>query len=168
MPSVFKGIAHSACLGRNRDGNAGVGVAAQAETQKGMPAVLEEMVVTGSAEPNPVTPVTTRYGTQHHLVTEEQIREQQVYDFPSALRNVPGVMYQSKNLMGSQTSHSLYIRGRGASHPSADVVVLFDGVPRYGALFGQVLGDGIANPPNGPLMVYKTPSLPSSAMAMPQ
>ena len=132
-------------------------VAAQAETHKGGPAMLEEMVVTGSAEPNPVTPVTTRYGTQHHLVTEEQIREQQVYDFPSALRNVPGVMYQSKNLMGSQTNHSLYIRGRGASHPSADVVILFDGVPRYGALFGQVLGDGIALPVIGAMEVFKSP-----------
>ena len=99
---------------------------------------------------NPVTPIDTRYGTQYNLVTEEQIKEQNSYDFESTLRDVPGVMFQSKNLIGEQTSHSLYIRGRGASHPSPDFAIEFDGVPRFGALFGQVLGDGIAiSPPSG-------------------
>lgn len=118
---------------------------------------LEEVVVTGTPDSDPVTPINTRYGTQYNLVTEEQIERQNVYDFQSALRNVPGVMFQSKNLMGSQTSHSLYIRGRGASHPSADFAVQFDGVPHFGALFGQVLGDGIALSTIGGIEVYKSP-----------
>ncbi len=105
----------------------------------------------------PVVPVETNYGTQYNVVTEEQIKEQNSYDFPSTLRDVPGVMFQSKNVMGSQTSHSLYIRGRGSSHPSSDLAVLFDGVPRYGALFGQVLGDGIALSTIGGMAVYKSP-----------
>ncbi len=119
--------------------------------------VLEEIVVREAPFGNPVTPVPTRFGTQYNVVTEEQIKKQNNYDFLSTLRNVPGVMFQSKNLLGSQTSHSLYIRGRGASHPSADFAILFDGVPRYGALFGQVLGDSIAVSTIGGIEVYKSP-----------
>ena len=119
--------------------------------------ILEEITVIGVPYNNPVTPVETRYGTQYNVVTEEQIRQQNSYDFQSTLRDVPGVMFQSKNLMGSQTSHSLYIRGRGASHPSSDINIQFDGVPRYGALFGQVLGDGIAVSTIGGMEVYKSP-----------
>jgi outer membrane cobalamin receptor len=120
-------------------------------------AVLGEITVTGTRYTNPVTPKDTRYGTQYNVVTEEQIKEQNSYDLQSALRDVPGVMSQSKNLVGSQTSHSLYIRGRGMSHPSADFAILFDGVPRYGALFGQVLGDGIAVSMIDSMEVYKSP-----------
>ncbi|MCX5813719.1 MAG: TonB-dependent receptor plug domain-containing protein [Proteobacteria bacterium] len=119
--------------------------------------ILEEITVIGAPYINPVTPIETRYGTQYNVVTEEQIKQQNAYDFQSTLRDVPGVMFQSKNLMGSQTSHSLYIRGRGASHPSSDINIQFDGVPRYGALFGQVLGDGIAVSTIGGMEVYKSP-----------
>ena len=125
--------------------------------KKDQKAVLEEITVIGAPDSNPVTPIDTRYGTQYNLVTEEQIKQQNAYDFQSTLRNVPGVMFQSKNLMGSQTTHSLYIRGRGASHPSSDFAVQFDGVPRYGALFGQVLGDGIAISTIGGIEVFKSP-----------
>jgi iron complex outermembrane receptor protein len=118
---------------------------------------FKEIVVTTTPLPNPVTPVTTRYGTQHNVVTEEQLKEQNGFDFQSALREVPGVMFQSKNMMGSQTSHSLYVRGRGASHPSSDFAILYDDVPRFGALFGQVLGDGIALPTIGSIEIFKSP-----------
>lgn len=130
--------------------------------EEGKRVELGRIVVTATrpgppSENSPVTPVETNYGTQYNVVTEEQIKEQNSYDFPSTLRDVPGVMFQSKNVMGSQTSHSLYIRGRGSSHPSSDLAVLFDGVPRYGALFGQVLGDGIAVSTIGGMEVYKSP-----------
>ncbi len=118
---------------------------------------LEGITVVETPYATPVTPQTTRYGTQHNLVTEEQIEQQESLDFQSTLRNVPGVMFQSRNLMGSQTSHSIYIRGRGASHPSSDFAVRFDGVPRFGALFGQVLGDGTAVSTIGGIEVYKSP-----------
>ncbi len=136
--------------------NVSMGIAEEGE-KKEEKTVLEEITVTETPYSNPVTPINTRYGTQYNLVTEEQIKEQNVYDFQSTLRDVPGVMFQSKNLMGSQTSHSLYIRGRGASHPSSDFAIEFDGVPHYGALFGQVLGDGIAISTIGGIEVYKTP-----------
>jgi outer membrane cobalamin receptor len=132
-------------------------VAADEEKPTGVGTVLEEITVTGERINDPATPVTTRYGTQYNLVSEEQIRQQDARDFQSTLRNVPGVMFQSKNLMGSQTSHSLYIRGRGASHPSSDFAVEFDGVPRYGAIFGQVLGDGIAVSTIEGVEVFKSP-----------
>jgi len=123
---------------------------------------LTDIVVTAKKskkpiENPPVTPVDTPYGTQYNVVTEEQIKQQNSYDFPSTLRDVPGVMIQSKNLAGSQTSHSLYIRGRGASHPSPDIIIQFDGAPRFGALFGQVLGDSIAVATIGGIEVYKSP-----------
>jgi iron complex outermembrane receptor protein len=118
---------------------------------------MEGFTVTGEPYVSPVTPVQTRYGTQHNLVTKDEIEQQDSHDFQSTLRNVPGVMYQSKNLIGSQTSHSIYIRGRGASHPSSDFTVQFDGVPRFGALFGQVLGDGTAVSTIGGVEVYKSP-----------
>lgn len=119
--------------------------------------VLEDIVIREAPVINPATPVTTRYGTQYNVVTEEQLKQQSSFDFHSALRNVPGVMFQSKNLLGDQTSHSLYIRGRGASHPSSDFAIEFDGAPRYGALFGQVLGDSIALSTIGGIEVYKSP-----------
>ena len=120
-------------------------------------AALEEITVTGERYNNPATPVDTQYGAQYNVVTEEQIKEQNSYDLPSALRDVPGVMSQSHNMIGSQTSHSIYIRGRGASHPSSDLVIEFDGAPRYGALFGQVLGDGIPVTAIQGIDVYKSP-----------
>jgi len=105
----------------------------------------------------PVEPVDTPYGTQYNIITSEQINQQAPLDFQTALRDVPGVMIQTKNLAGSQTSHSLYIRGRGASHPSSDIVILFDGAPRFGAIFGQVLGDSIAVSTVDSIEVYKSP-----------
>ena len=138
--------------------NVSVGVAEE-EEKKEEKTVLEEITVIGTPYSNPVTPINTRYGTQYNLVIEEQIKLQNSYDFESTLRNVPGVMFQSKNLIGEQTSHSLYIRGRGSSHPSSDFAIQFDGVPRYGALFGQVLGDGIAISTIGGIEVYKSPQL---------
>ncbi len=118
---------------------------------------LEEVVVTAPAETTPVAPITTRNGTQYNLVTEDQLTKQDSLDLPSALRDVPGVMFQSENLFGSQTGPNIYIRGRGANHPNSDFIVQFDGVPRYGALFGQTLGDDIAVPTIGGIEVYKSP-----------
>lgn len=125
--------------------------------RNGTKTVLEEVSVTTTPWVSPVTPIDTPYGTQYNVVTEEQIKEQNSYDFQSTLRDVPGVFYQSKNLLGSQTSHSLYIRGRGASHPSSDLAIEFDGVPRFGALFGQVLGDSISVSTIGGMEIYKSP-----------
>ncbi|MDR1489450.1 MAG: TonB-dependent receptor plug domain-containing protein [Desulfovibrio sp.] len=118
---------------------------------------LPAVTVYGVADQPPVTPVTTRFGTQFNVVTEEQIRRQGSLDFYDALRNVPGVMYQKKNIIGGQTSHSLYIRGRGAGHPSPDLSIFFDDVPRSGLLYGQALADGIPVYALGGMEIYKYP-----------
>jgi iron complex outermembrane receptor protein len=118
---------------------------------------LPPVTVYGVADQPPATPVTTRFGTQFNVVTEEQIARQNSIDFYDALRNVPGVIFQKKNIIGGQTSHSLYIRGRGASHPSPDLQILFDDVPRSGALYGQALADGIPVFALGGMEIYKYP-----------
>lgn len=126
---------------------------------------LSDIVVTAKKykkekpELTPVEPVDTPYATQYNVITSEQIKEQTPLDFPSTLRDVPGVMIQTKNLAGSQTSHSLYIRGRGSSHPSSDIIILYDGAPRFGAIFGQVLGDSISVSTMDSIEVYKSPQL---------
>jgi outer membrane receptor for Fe3+-dicitrate len=115
------------------------------------------VTVYGVVNQAPAVPVTTRFGSQFNTVTEEQIERQDALDFYDALRDVPGVIYQKKNIIGGQTSHSLYIRGRGASHPSPDLNILFDDVPRSGVLYGQALADGIPVYALGGMEIYKYP-----------
>jgi outer membrane receptor protein involved in Fe transport len=115
------------------------------------------ITVYGVVDQTPAVPVISRLGNEFNTVTEEQIERQGALDFYDALRNVPGVMYQKKNIIGGQTSHSLYIRGRGASHPSPDLNILFDDVPRSGVLYGQALADGIPVYALGGMEIYKSP-----------
>ena len=119
--------------------------------------ILPPVTIYGVADQSPTVPVTTRFGTQFNAVTEEQISLQNSLDFYDALRNVPGVMFQKKNIIGGQTGSSLYIRGRGASHPSPDLNILFDDVPRSGVLYGQALADGIPVYALGGMEIYKYP-----------
>ena len=113
--------------------------------------------VYGVTDQTPAVPTADRLGGRFNAVTEEQIERQGALDFYDALRSVPGVIFQKRNIIGGQTSHSLYIRGRGASHPSPDLTVLFDNVPRSGALFGQALADGIPIYALGGMEVHKSP-----------
>ena len=115
------------------------------------------VTVYGVADQTPAVPATDRFGGRFNTVTEEQIERQGALDFYDALRNVPGVTYQKRNIIGGQTSHSLYIRGRGAGHPSPDLAILFDDVPRGGALFGQALADGIPVYALGGMEIHKSP-----------
>ena len=118
---------------------------------------LPKVNVYGVADQPPTVPVVTRFGTQFNVVSEDQIRIQNSLDFYDALRNVPGVMFQKKNIIGGQTGASLYMRGRGAGHPSPDLNILFDDVPRSGVLYGQALADGIPVYALGGMEIYKSP-----------
>ena len=118
---------------------------------------LPSVTIYGVADQPSTVPVTTNFGTQFNVVTEEQIKRQGALDFYDALRNVPGVMFQKKNIIGGQTSASLYMRGRGASHPSPDLHILFDDVPRSGVLYGQALADGVSVYALGGMELYKYP-----------
>lgn len=118
---------------------------------------LEEITVMDETEMPPSSPTVSKFGSQYNIIVEQNIRDQGSKDFASTMRNVPGVIFQSKNAVGSQTSHSLYVRGRGASHPSPDIAIQFDGAPRSGALYGQTFGDSIAVGTIGSMQIYKSP-----------
>jgi iron complex outermembrane receptor protein len=121
---------------------------------------LPTVTVTGefeAATQSPVVPVSTPYGTQFNVVTEEQIKQQGSLDFLDTLRNVPGVMFSKHNMIGTNTSTSLYIRGRGYNHPSLETTTYFDGVPRNGLIYGQSMADSLPVFATGNLEVYKYP-----------
>ena len=121
--------------------------------------LLPTITVNGSFDPEhgPTTPVSTPYGTQFNVVTEKQIKEQGSPDFLDTMRNVPGVMFSKHNAAGTSTGTSLYIRGRGYTHPSLETTTYFDGVPRYGLVYGQSMADGIPVSAIGSIEVYKYP-----------
>ena len=150
---VAAGTAHAADDAAKGEGNRKINLTEGSLTAYTLPPIT----TFGVAEQAPTTPVLTRFGTQFNAVTEEQIKLQGSLDFYDALRNVPGVMFQKKNVIGGQTSHSFYIRGRGASHPGPDLNIFFDGVPRSGVLYGQALADGIPVYALGGMEIYKSP-----------
>lgn len=115
----------------------------------------------GWAAPDPVIPETDIYGARRNVVTDEQIREQGSLDILDALRDVPGVMFSKKNGVGTTTGTSLYVRGRGYTHPSLDTTVSFDGVPRYGLIYGQTMADSIPIFAANSVEIFKSPQ-PSS------
>jgi iron complex outermembrane receptor protein len=120
----------------------------------------EGLTVYGEAEANPAVPVSDAYGSRN-VVTEDRIREQGSLDLLDALRNVPGLMFGKRNIIGTNTGTNLYIRGRGASHPSLDTTTSFDGVPRNGMIFGQSMADSVPVYAAESVEVYKAPQ-PSS------
>lgn len=119
---------------------------------------IPTITVVGQTLESPVASVTTEFGSRYHFVTDKTIEQQNSVDFNSAIRNVPGVMTSTTTMLGGQTGASLFIRGRGASHPSPDLQVQFDGVPRMGALYGQTMADGIAVNTIGGIEIFKSPS----------
>ena len=105
---------------------------------------LPAVTVIGVVPVSQSTPLEAGFGVTKNVVSTQAIENQNSMDFNDTLKNVPGVMTTTTTMVGGQTGASLFIRGRGASHPSPDLLVQFDGVPRMGALYGQTLGDGIA------------------------
>lgn len=129
------------------------GMASTAPAQQ-LPAVT----VVGEAPVSQSTPIEAGFGIDKKVVSERALANQNSMDFNDTLKNVPGVMTSSSTMLGSQTGASLFIRGRGASHPSPDLLVQFDGAPRMGALYGQTLGDGIAVSTIRDIEVFASPA----------
>lgn len=129
-----------------------VSVADAAEEQD-----LGEVLVTAESVQTPAIPQTTTYGTQHNVVDRQQIENQSAMDVNHALSMVPGVLTRSETMIGGQTGHGIYVRGRGASHPSSEVSITFDGVPRMGSLYGQTLFDGVSLGSVESVEVFKSP-----------
>lgn len=113
------------------------------------------ITVTGK-DRSPAAPETSPYGRRNR-VSAEQIQKQGSKDLLDALRNVPGVSFSKRNSLGGDTGTSLYIRGRGASHPSAETITNFDGVPRNGAIYGQSMPDSFPLDIAENITVYKSP-----------
>ena len=105
---------------------------------------LGEVLVTAEEARNPVAPVTDSLAQQKNVLTREQIENQAATDINHALAMIPGVLTRSDTMIGGQTGHGIYVRGRGANHPSPEVAITFDGAPRMGALYGQSLFDGVS------------------------
>jgi iron complex outermembrane receptor protein len=127
------------------------------EAEKNEP-VMDVVTVTGSpVRGHPVTPALSRFGTQYNVISAQDIENQNSLGFLSTLREVPGVIFKSQNAVGSQSRTDLYIRGRGASHPSPGITVEFDGVPRSGVLYGQTMADGIAVGTIAGMEIYQSP-----------
>jgi iron complex outermembrane receptor protein len=108
------------------------------------------------AKKTPVQPEQDVFGA-HNIVSGEQIKEQGSQDLLDTLRNVPGVVVSKHNVIGANTATSLYIRGRGYSHPSLETVTSFDGVPRNGAVWGQSMADAFPVFAADSIEVFKSP-----------
>jgi iron complex outermembrane receptor protein len=149
-PSVFSAFAQTGDEPEN-----GVGAAAETGDQA---YELPEVEVTGeyAAVQSPSTPVAAPYGP-HNVVTEDQIKEQGSLDLLDTLRDVPGVFFSKRNIIGANTAASLYVRGRGYTHPSLDTVTSFDGVPRNGLIYGQSMADSFPVFAAAGVEVYKSP-----------
>jgi len=105
---------------------------------------------------DPAAPERSVYGGRN-TVTRDRIKEQGSKDLLDALRDVPGVTYSKRNSIGGDTGTSLYIRGRGASHPSVETITNFDGVPRNGSIYGQSMPDAFSLGIADSINIYKAP-----------
>ncbi|MCL2763117.1 MAG: TonB-dependent receptor plug domain-containing protein [Treponema sp.] len=108
-------------------------------------------------ETSPALPEQSAFGMRKNIVSEEQIQQQGSIDFSDTLKNVPGVIVGQKNMAGTTTGSSIFVRGRGYAHPATEVAVHFDGVPRYGFLYGQSMADSIPVITIDHVEVFKSP-----------
>lgn len=141
---------------------AGVGLAmsALAAEDTGKPdepaAELEPIVVVAPAviEGNQVN----RFGSQLSVVTEDQIKDLNAQDLPSALRRTPGVIISRHNPIGSfggGEGGSIFIRGQGSSRPGAEILTLVDGIPRFVGVWTHPLMDVMSIDIAREIEVYK-------------
>jgi iron complex outermembrane receptor protein len=118
---------------------------------------LPEVTVTATPiiQGNKVGP----YGGSTSIVGAEQIADLNAQDLSSALRNTPGVNISRYNNIGSYGGAgggAIFIRGMGASRPGSELLTLFDGVPRYNAVFSHSLLDTLSLDPADTITVYKS------------
>lgn len=93
-------------------------------------------------------------------ISEQQVRDLDALDLPSALRRVPGVMISRHNMVGSYgggEGGAVYIRGMGAGRPGASVEMMVDGVPKFVGLWTHPLMDVLSVDNLESIDVYKSP-----------
>jgi len=90
------------------------------------------------------------YGRPRTVVSEDQIRELDAQDLPSALRRVPGVVISRHNPIGSfggGEGGAVFIRGQGANRPGAGIQTQVDGVPKRIGVWDHPLMDVLSIDP---------------------
>jgi len=117
---------------------------------------IEDTVVVASPviEGNTVN----QYGSQVTTVTEEQIKDLNAQDLPSALRRVPGVIISRHNPVGSfggGDGGAMFLRGQGSSRPGAEIQTSLDGIPRFVGVWTHPLMDVNSVDPVERIEVYK-------------
>ena len=110
-------------------------------------AIVDEVIIRDNAT------VVTR-------VSEQQIRDLNALDLPSALRRVPGVTISRYNLVGSYggaEGGAIFIRGQGSSRPGAEIQTMVDGVPKFVGIWTHPLIDLLSVDRMESIDVYKSP-----------
>ena len=93
-------------------------------------------------------------------IGEDQIRDQNSIDLPSAIRNTPGTEISRFNPVGSYAGDQggrVFIHGLGSGAPGAEIQTYVDGIPIYSPVWGHPLLDTL--PINGisSIDIYKGP-----------
>ncbi len=118
-------------------GLAGTALRAQDAVTEGEP-----MLVT--APPLVAEEALTPFGGSVTRIGREQLEGMAANDLASGLRRATGVTISRFNLLGAYggaEGGAIYIRGRGASRPGAEIRTYMDGVPREVGVFGHPLLD---------------------------
>lgn len=128
------------------------------EAGKSSDALLEEVKVVSSPiiEGNHVD----GFANETTSVSKEQVWDLNAPDLPSALRRTPGVTISRFNNIGAfggAEGGAIFIRGKGASRPGAEISVMIDGAPAYLSVWNHPLLDYLSVDPADSITVYKSP-----------
>ncbi|MDR2512386.1 MAG: TonB-dependent receptor [Puniceicoccales bacterium] len=131
-----------------------------AETPEAVPPPkhLPEIVVT--AIPLVQGNETDVFASASTVVSRQQMEDLNAMDIGSTLRTVPGVTTARHNLAGSYGGSSgggIFIRGQGISRPGGELATLYNGVPRFNAVFSHPLLDILSIDAAHALRIYKSP-----------
>ncbi|MGA7675923.1 MAG: TonB-dependent receptor plug domain-containing protein [Rhizomicrobium sp.] len=132
--------------------------AAGAENTLAAPNAIETVVVT--AHPIVQDVVSDNFSSTDVVVTDDQLRDTNAVDLPSALREVPGVeitRFNPVGTFGGDMGGGVFIRGIGTSRPGGELMNFVDGIPVYMPIWNHPLFDML--PINGmqTITVYKGP-----------
>ncbi len=100
------------------------------------------------------------FANETTTVTKEQIWDLNAPDLTSALRRTPGVTisrFDNIGSFGGAEGGAIFIRGKGASRPGAEISVMIDGAPAYISVWNHPLLDYLSVDPANSLTVYKSP-----------
>lgn len=100
------------------------------------------------------------YSGTSAVITDDQIRDQNSLDLPSAMQNTPGTEISRFNPVGSYAGDQggrVFIHGLGSGAPGAEIQTYIDGIPVYSPVWGHPLLDAL--PVNGmdSITIFKGP-----------